>query len=84
MLTSGFWRATAERAVRTAAQAALAVLGADATGVLDADWSAAASVSGLAGVLAVLTAIATSGAGGTEGPGLTETAVTKRPRLPEW
>ncbi|WP_459249521.1 holin [Streptomyces youssoufiensis] len=77
MLTTGFWKATAERAVRTAAQSSLAVLGAGATGVLDADWAGAASVGGLAAVLAVLTAVATSG--GTEGPGVTETVARRVP-----
>ncbi|MEU3962930.1 holin [Streptomyces buecherae] len=78
LTTAAFWKATCERAVRTAAQSALAVLGADATGVLDADWAAASSVSGLAAVLAVLTAIATSG--GTHGPGITETVARPTPR----
>lgn len=75
MTTGAFWKATFERTVRTMAQSLLAVLGAGATGVLDADWGAAFSVAGLAGVLAVLTAIATSG--GTEGPGITETVARR-------
>ncbi|MFJ2719357.1 holin [Streptomyces sp. NPDC087437] len=74
MLTRAFWKATTERAVRTFAQSTLAILGAGSFGLLDAPWQAAASTGGLAAVLAVLTAIATSG--GSEGPGLTET-VTK-------
>ncbi|WP_424891779.1 holin [Streptomyces sp. XH2] len=71
MTTAAFWAATFERVVRTFAQSLLAVLGASATGVLDADWVGALSAAGLAAVLALLTAIATSG--GPEGPGLTET-----------
>ncbi|MEV6571877.1 holin [Streptomyces sp. NPDC051577] len=76
MLTLLFWKATAERAVRTAAQAVLASVTADQLGILDVDWGEAGSIGGLAAVLAVLTAIATSG--GTEGPGITET-VRSRP-----
>lgn len=71
MLTLLFWKATAERSVRTFAQAVLGAISADQLGVLDVDWGQAASIGGLAVVLAVLTAIATSG--GTEGPGITET-----------
>lgn len=71
MTTAAFWRATVERAIRTAAQALLAVLGADATGVLDAPWAGALSAAALSAVLAVLTAVAASG--GAEGPGVTET-----------
>lgn len=72
MFTAKFWRATAERAVRTAAQTAVATLGADGLGIVDVDWGATASVTGMAALLAVLTAVATAG-GKTDGPGLTET-----------
>lgn len=71
MLTVAFWRATSERAVRTAAQTLVAALGLDTLGVLQANWSDGLSLAGGAAVLAVLTALATSG--GAEGPGLTET-----------
>ncbi|MCY0919596.1 MULTISPECIES: holin [unclassified Streptomyces] len=76
MLTLLFWKATAERAVRTAAQGVLASITADQLGILDVNWGQAGSIGGLAAVLAVLTAIATSG--GAEGPGITET-VRRRP-----
>jgi hypothetical protein len=70
-LTSGpFWKATAERAVRTFAQGTLGAVSADGLGLLDVDWGDAFGIGGLAAALAVLTAIATSG--GTDGPGITE------------
>ncbi|MFC4512524.1 holin [Streptomyces ehimensis] len=75
MTTAAFWIATLERMVRTFAQALLGTLGAGATGVLDADWPGALSAAGLATVLALLTAIATSG--GTPGPGITETVARR-------
>ncbi|NGO70004.1 holin [Streptomyces boncukensis] len=71
MTTTAFWKATAERMIRTFAQALIAALGLDTTGVLDAPWGDALSLAGGAALLALLTAIATSG-GGTEGPGVTE------------
>ncbi|WP_156722688.1 holin [Streptomyces apocyni] len=72
MTTGAFWKATTERAVRTAAQTLVAVLGLDTTGVLDVDWGGGLALAGSAALLAVLTAVASSGAGG-EGPGLAET-----------
>lgn len=74
MFTRAFWKATGERSVRTFAQAVIAAVGADQLGLLDVDWGQASSIGGLAAVLSVLTAIATSG--GTEGPGITETVRT--------
>ncbi|MGW6600914.1 holin [Streptomyces sp. NPDC055036] len=39
MFTKAFWKATSERAVRTAAQTLVATLGLDTVGVVHADWS---------------------------------------------
>lgn len=52
-----FWKASAERAVKTLAQAAVAFLAAGATGLIDVDWVQLASVSGLAALVSVLTSI---------------------------
>ncbi|MCL6733278.1 holin [Streptomyces neyagawaensis] len=71
MFTRAFWKATAERMIRTFAQAVVALLGGDGLGLVDIDWDQAFSIGGLAAVAALLTAIVTSG--GTEGPGVTET-----------
>ncbi|WP_062215716.1 holin [Streptomyces sp. NBRC 109706] len=73
MTTWTFWRATLERAVRTFAQALVAVLGADAVDVLSVDWPAALATAAGAALLAVLTAVATPG-----GPGATETPTPSR------
>lgn len=54
-----FWSAAATRAIRTAAQSAVAILSAGAVGIVDADWATVGSVSGLAFLLSVLTAVAT-------------------------
>lgn len=81
MNTLAFWKATAERAVRTFAQSSLALLAGDGIGIVDVDWGEVASVGGLAAVAAVLTAIVTSG--GPVGPGITETVTTPdTPRRP--
>ncbi|MEU8957837.1 holin [Streptomyces sp. NPDC048518] len=78
MWTTAFWKATAERAVRTFAQALAAVLVAGATSLLDVAWGAAFGTAGLAALLAVLTAIGVSGAG-AHGPGITERPNPKTP-----
>lgn len=54
-----FIRAAAIRAARTAAQAALGVIGAGAVDVISADWQGIASVSAGAAVVSVLTSIVT-------------------------
>lgn len=64
-----FAKATVERAVKTVAQAAVALITANATGLLEVDWVQLASVAGLAGLVSVLTSIASAPVGG-DGPSL--------------
>jgi len=67
-----FWRSAAERAVKTAAQTLIAMLGASAVDVLSVDWVSAASVAAGAALLSVLMSLgsARSARGGTGSPGL--------------
>ena len=76
LTTTAFWKATAERAVKTVAQSAVALITAQATGLLDVEWLALASISGLAGLVSVLTSIASSGVGG-DGPSLAGEELTE-------
>lgn len=69
MFTAAFWLATFERTVKTFAQAVVAILTADATGLIGVDWGQTASVAGLAALVSVLTSIASSGTSGS-GPSL--------------
>lgn len=82
MFTTAFWVAAFERAVKTFAQAAVALLTADATGLLGVDWGQTASVAGLAALVSVLTSIASSGAGNT-GPSLASETVARTPHFEE-
>ncbi|HEU5223921.1 MAG TPA: holin [Candidatus Lumbricidophila sp.] len=58
MFTLTFWKDTIERAIATTAQVAIALLGADGLGVLTVNWPQVGSVASLAGLLAVLKALA--------------------------
>ncbi|MGW7517646.1 holin [Streptomyces sp. NPDC054796] len=76
MTTRAFWIATFERMIRTFAQTLIASLGLESTGIVDANWADGLSLAGSAAVLALLTAVATSG-GTHDGPGLTERPAPK-------
>lgn len=56
-----YWIDTFDRVVATVAQAAVATLTANATGLLDINFAEVASVAGLAGAVALLTSIAFRG-----------------------
>ncbi len=64
-----FIRATVERAIKTWAQSAGALLVGDGAGLLTVDWVDVLSVSGLAAVISVLTSIG-SYTVGNDGPSL--------------
>ena len=63
MYTLTFWKDAAERAIRTAAQALLALWATDVSGVLAVDWVQAGSVSALAALMSLLMSVAASGTG---------------------
>lgn len=62
-------KAAGIRAVKTFAQSAVALITAQATGLLDVDWAALASVSGLAAVVSILTSLGGLPEAGTPGDG---------------
>ena len=57
-MSKELWRATAIRAVRTICQTAVATIGTTAL-ITEVDWAVVVSASALAGLLSVLTSIAT-------------------------
>lgn len=59
LTTKAFWAGTLERAIKTFAQAGLAVLGATAVNLWTVPWEADAGIAGGAALLSVLTSLAT-------------------------
>ena len=57
-MNAEFWRAAAIRAIRTAAQTAIATIGTSAM-LSEINWSAVASTTAVATILSFLTSIAT-------------------------
>ena len=57
-MTKQWWRAAGIRAIKTAAQTAVALIGTGAVGFTDLDWARIASGAGVAAVLSLLTSMA--------------------------
>ena len=70
LITASFWVQTAERAVKTVAQTAAALIGAAAFDLLAYDWAPLVSVSLGAGLVSVLTSVASAKALSTDSPSL--------------
>ncbi len=75
MFTKSFWTAAVERAIRTVAQALVAVIAATSFDWFSADWRAIAGTALTAGVLSLLTSIASAGIGDKGTPSLIHTSI---------
>lgn len=74
MWTVSFWKQSAERAIKSAAQILLLLWAGDGLfNVIDADFEVAAGAAGGAALLSLLTSIASSGVGPSDGPSLVST-----------
>lgn len=58
-MKKSFWAGTAERAVKTLAQAALAMIGTNAVAITHLDWANILAVAATAAIVSVLTSLAT-------------------------
>lgn len=80
MRTSKFWKDAAERAIKTFAQAAVAILALSA-GLIDVNWVDTVSVAGLAGVISLFTSIGSAGVGSSESASLVVDTKDKEPSV---
>lgn len=69
MRSSKFWLDTAERAVKTFAQAVLGVFVAGVT-IISVDWVDTLAIGATAALVSVLTSVASTGTGNKESPSL--------------
>lgn len=70
MWSLGYWKQTAERAIRTAAQVALSFWVVGETGVLDVDWQQFGSVVALSALASVAMSLVGSGLNDPETPSM--------------
>ena len=77
MFTLAFWRATAERALSTAAQSALLILGADQVNVVSVDWPVVAGFAAGGAALTVIKALAVGAKDGNPSAVNAETVTNK-------
>lgn len=82
MTTGAFWAAALERAVKTAAQTAVALIGTGAVGITSLDWVQIGSIAATAAVVSILTSLASDRLGSQPGPSLVNEHLTPPP-LPE-
>ncbi|MEU8821790.1 holin [Actinoplanes sp. NPDC048796] len=72
MFTTKFWKSALERAVKTFAQAALALLTGDGLGIVDVDWGNVVSVAALATLASLLTSIVSLPVGEPHSPSIVD------------
>lgn len=63
-----FWRQTAERAVKTAGQFAVALIPASGLNLLDVDWKVAIGTVAGGALLSIVTSVATASVGAQDDP----------------
>ena len=80
---SRFWIASAERSIKTFAQALVALIGTSAMSIVELDWAQMLGVSATAAVVSLLTSIASANFGPNYGPSLADETVEPDPIIVE-
>ena len=82
MFTLIFWQATAERAVKSFAQALAAMIGAGGVASQHVDWTMSLTVAGMTALLSVLTSISSVRVGDAGMPSLVSRGAKTAPGSP--
>lgn len=77
MFNKTFWTSALERALKTFAQAGVALLLGDGLNLLTVDWATVGATAGLAAVVSLLTSVGSAPFGPEGSPSLVDTASTK-------
>lgn len=80
---SRFWVSSAERAIKTFAQALVALIGTSAMSIVELDWMQMLGVSATAAVVSILTSIASANFGPNPGPSLSDETIEPDPIIVE-
>ena len=78
LITTRFWLASVERAIKTWAQVVASMLVGNGTSIITVDWLQILAVSGTAAVVSLLTSVASAGIG-PQGPSLTDETIAEPP-----
>lgn len=70
MFDIDFWKATAERAVKTFVQVLIATFGTDQIGIVELPWESALSLAASAALLSIMTSLGSANLGSKAGPSL--------------
>ena len=81
MFTTAFWKASAERAIKTFAQTLVILLGANQVDVISIDWPHSLSLAAGAALVSILTSIGSDWVSAKSGPSLTDAEVLPEPEI---
>ena len=83
MFDQRFWIATAERAIKTFAQALIALIGTQMVNIVNLDWPQMLGASATAALVSVLTSIVSANFGPNPGPSLADETIEPDPVIVE-
>lgn len=83
MFDQRFWIATAERAIKTFAQALIALIGTQMVNIVSLDWPQMLGASATAALVSVLTSIVSANFGPNPGPSLADETIEPDPVIVE-
>lgn len=83
MFDQRFWIATAERAIKTFAQALIALIGTQMVNIISLDWPQMLGASATAALISVLTSLVSANFGPNPGPSLADETIEPDPVIVE-